>query len=235
VPDPRPDARRALTDCPLLKGLSPSLLDEISARMQIDIVERGALLMAEGDVADAFGVVVSGKIHVSHLKANGRRVTLETLGRADAFGSIAVLAGGRNPAHVEAATPATVTWIPREIFLEALDAEPSAGRLVIQTLSLNLLNLTDVVQKLALNIPARLARYLFERSLASGRPTAEGLEVALDMSKTELASALGTVPETLSRALGRLRDDGVLEVRSDTVIVFDVGALAKMGSGYEEG
>jgi CRP/FNR family transcriptional regulator len=55
------------------------------------------------------------------------------------------------------------------------------------------------------------------------------------MSKSELASSLGTVPETLSRALARLRDEGVLVVRGSEVVVLDVGALARLGAGYEEG
>jgi CRP/FNR family transcriptional regulator len=94
-------------------------------------------------------------------------------------------------------------------------------------------NLTQVVQTLALDVPGRLSRYLFQRSLAVGEATTEGLMVSLGMSKTDLAASLGTVPETLSRALGKLRDEGVLEVRGSEIIVYDVGALARLGSGWE--
>ncbi len=55
------------------------------------------------------------------------------------------------------------------------------------------------------------------------------------MKKGELAMSLGTVPETLSRAFARLKDDGILEVHGQMVTIFDMRALAALGSGYEEG
>ena len=55
------------------------------------------------------------------------------------------------------------------------------------------------------------------------------------MKKGELAMSLGTVPETLSRAFARLKDDGILEVHGQTVTIYDMRALAALGSGYEEG
>jgi CRP/FNR family transcriptional regulator len=135
---------------------------------------------------------------------------------------------------VDAATDATVAWLPREALFDLMAAEPAVARALIADLANRVVNLTSVVQTLALDVPGRLARFLFQRSLAAGEATPEGLRVPLGMSKAELASSLGTVPETLSRAFARLRDEGVLDVRGREVVVFDVGALARLGSGYEE-
>ena len=51
----------------------------------------------------------------------------------------------------------------------------------------------------------------------------------------ELASSLGTVPETLSRAFAKLAADGIMKVHGQMVTVLDMRALASLGSGYEEG
>jgi CRP/FNR family transcriptional regulator len=158
---------------------------------------------------------------------------LETVEAGAAVTPVAALAGSRYPAMVDAATPATIAWLPRAALFEVLDDEPAIARALIADLSERVVNLTNVVQTLALDVPARLARYLFQRSLAVGETTAEGLRVTLGMPKMELAASLGTVPETLSRALGKLRDEGVLTVRGAEVIVLDVGALARLGSGYD--
>ena len=69
------------------------------------------------------------------------------------------------------------------------------------------------------------------RALAVGHTTPEGLVVGLGMTKAELASSLGTVPETLSRAFARLRDTGLIEVRGRDVVVKDLKALVRLASG----
>jgi len=48
------------------------------------------------------------------------------------------------------------------------------------------------------------------------------------MKKGELASRLGTVSETLSRAFRKLKEDNILEVDGSRVIILDMPALAKL-------
>lgn len=232
--EPRNDVLAAFRACRLWQGASDDAVLKLARAATAQEVTRGSLLVTEGDPATRFGVVVAGRVRVFHSQADGRVITLETLESGQPFASVAALAGSRYPANVDAATAGTVAWVPREALFEVLAEEPSIARALITDLSERVMGLTNVVQTLALDVPGRLARFLFQRSLAVGEATPEGLRVPLGTTKAELASSLGTVPETLSRALGRLRDEGVLEVRGNDVVVYDVGALARLGSGYEE-
>jgi CRP/FNR family transcriptional regulator len=233
--DIRPDLWAALRSCRMWREASDRGVETLARAADARDFVRGEALAREGDTAERFGVIVSGKARVFHLGADGRQIIFEELGTADAPGAVAALAGGRYPANIESATDGTIAWLPREVLYALLAEEPAVARSLVAGLASKVVNFTSVVQTLALDVPSRLARYLFQRSLSSGETTAEGLRVDLGMPKNELAAALGTVPETISRAFARLREDGVLDVQGRTVIVYDVGALARMGSGYEEG
>ena len=230
----RPDVVAALRACRLWRTASDGAIETLARGAVVEEVPRGTALATEGSAADRFTVVVAGRIRVFHLNADGRTIVLETAGSGEAYGAVAALAGGRYPAHVDAATSARVAWIARDAVFDMLAAEPAVTRTLVADLAERVMGLTAVVQTLALDVPGRLARYLFQRSLAAGEATGEGLRVPLGVTKAELAASLGTVPETLSRAFARLRDDGVVLVRSRDVIVLDVGALARLSSGYEK-
>ncbi len=230
----RADIYAAMRDCRLWLDASDEGVARLAAAATARDVSRGTALAVEGEPATSFGVLVTGTARVYHLAADGRQMTLETVGAGQPIAAIAALAGGRYPAHIETTTPATVAWLPREALYDLLDSEPGVVRTLIGDLARRLVNFTTVVQSLTLDVPARLAGYLFQQALATGTPAASGLVIDLGMPKGELAIALGTVPETLSRAFARLREEGVLEVHGQRVTVLDVRALAATASGLDK-
>lgn len=233
MPGARQDVTAALRATRLWRAASDEAVAALAAHARVEDAPRGKLLASQGDAADRLGVVVTGTVKVYHLGADGRALSFEKVGSGEPFGAIAAIAGSRYPATVETTTDATIAWIPREALFDLIESDPALARTLVADLANRVVNLTAVATTLSLDVPSRLAGYLFQRSLEGGRTTPAGLVVELGMSKGELASALGTVPETLSRAFARLRDDGVLEVRARDVIVKDVGALARLGSGFE--
>jgi len=232
--DIRPDVWAAFRACRLWRAASDEGVASLAREAHIDDMPRGTTLAVEGDPARDFGIVVTGKARVFYLGADGKQITFETVEAGEPFATVAALAGGRYPAHVETATPATIACVRGEALFELLAAEPQVARGLVSDLANRVVSFTSVVQTLALDVPSRVARYVFQRALKTGRPSPRGLEVDLGMKKGELAMALGTVPETLSRAFAKLKDDGVLEVHGSTITVLDVRALAALGSGYDE-
>lgn len=231
---PRSPLWTALRACRLWRTASDEAIDALAEKASARTVSRGALLASEGDSSDTFMVVMSGKVQVVNQMADGRRLTLETFESGDPVAAVASLAGTRTPFNVEAATDATIATLPRAALFELLAHEPEVAAGLIADLAARVIHFTAVVQGLSMSVPARLARYLFQRSLSAGRPTQRGLEFDLGMAKSELATALGTVPETLSRAFAKLRDEEVADVHGQNVIVLDVRALASLGSGYDD-
>lgn len=231
----RPDVLAALRACRLWRTASDEAVAELARRASVRDVARGTSLAREGEPAEQFGVLVAGKARVFYLGADGRQITFETVGPGEPIAAAAAIAGSRYPANIEAATPATIACFPAAALFDLLGEEPQVARTLIVDLANRVVNFTSVVTTLALDVPGRVARYVFQRALQSGRPTPKGLEVKLGMKKGELAMSLGTVPETLSRAFARLKDDGILEVHGQTVTILDMRALAALGSGYEEG
>ncbi len=231
----RPDALAGLRACKLWRTASDGSVEMLARTARVEDLPRGARLITEGEPALALGVVIAGRARIHHLGADGRKIVFEVVEGGEALGAVAALASGRYPASADAATPLTVAWLDRGEVFRLLEREPSVARDLIADLASRLVAFTRVATALSMDVPERLARFLFQRSLQVGKATPAGLLVELGMSKAELAASLGTVPETLSRAFGKLKRDGVIEVRAKSVVVLDVGALARLGEGYREG
>ena len=97
---------------------------------------------------------------------------------------------------------------------------------MLASLSRWLKRMTDLVESLSLkDVETRLVFYLSDELKARGIPPKDGAELELAIGKNVLASRLGTVPETFSRALKKLQDDGLIDVRGKRIRIVSAGDL----------
>lgn len=78
-------------------------------------------------------------------------------------------------------------------------------------------------------VPGRLAKYLL---YLSGRT--DGGAVELDISKGDLASLLGTIPETLSRILAKMNRQGLIRSRGSQIGILDREGLERIAEGVKK-
>ena len=80
---------------------------------------------------------------------------------------------------------------------------------MLAVLSQRLRRFASQIENLSLKeVPERLAGYLVYLSHEHG----DSDEVELDISKGQLASLLGTIPETLSRIFAKMSEEGLIKV-----------------------
>ena len=180
----------------------------------------------EGDRADGFYVVASGKVKVFKLSGEGKEQVLHVLEAGQTFAEAVIFEGGGFPAHAETLADTELLFLPKRPFIDLLERHPNVAIRMLASLSRWLKRMTDLVESLSLkDVETRLVFYLSEELKAQGTPAKDGAEIELPIGKNVLASRLGTVPETFSRTLKELQDDGLIDVRGKRIRIVSAKSL----------
>ncbi len=184
-------------------------------------------LFSQGDHGTGFYVVISGSVKVFKESSEGKEVILHICGPRDQFGQVAVYAGWTFPASAQAMMDTEVLFFPREKFLDLVTEKPHLAMSMLSTLSLRIRQITTQLESIALKeVPGRLAAYiLYLRDEQKDAGT-----VTLNIPRTELASFLGTTPETLSRILAKLEVRGLIEVERRNIRIVDLEGIKILAS-----
>ncbi len=226
------DKKEILKKSPLFSGLTDQEIGQIEAIGITKKYVKGELIFSEGEKATGFFVNLSGQVKVYKLSADGREQILHIISPAEAFAEAALFTGSTYPAFAESLSQTQVFYFPKESFFGIIRKNPQLSLNIIGGLSLWLRRFVDLVEELSLkDVSARVATYLLDTSVRSGRELEEGIVFELDVSKMQLASRLGTISETLSRVLRRLREQDIIRVEGKKIIILKREALKEISSG----
>jgi CRP/FNR family transcriptional regulator len=133
-------------------------------------------------------------------------------------------AGGRFPAYASALERSALFILPRVALRAAFAGNPDLAIGMMAGLSQKLRGFVQLVEELSMkDVPARLAGALLAQAQKSGSE-----KFRLRRTKAELASELGTIPETLSRGLRKLQDAGLIAVRGPEVHLLKAAELRRL-------
>ncbi len=212
------DLKRA----PLFASLPPDELAELAALARPVRLPAHQVVFSQGDQADAFYLVAHGRVRVFKVLRDGRAVTLRHVGAGETFGEAALFAAAY-PAFAQTMDEAQLYRIRLEPFRRLLAQRPDLALNLLAAQAHLMVLLSQRVEELLLPVPARLARYLLDLSTQQGKA-----DLRLPVPKRELANRLGTVPETLSRALTQLARSRLVKRRGETIEILDPEGLDRL-------
>jgi CRP/FNR family transcriptional regulator len=206
----------------LFGGLSPEHLDEIVNIAVEKKFKRGEPIFFEGDPGTGFYMVATGKVKIFKTSFSGKEQILHIFGAGEPFGEVPVFHGQPFPANATALEKTTLIFFPRKRFVEIVYSMPALVMNMLAVLSMRLRRFATQIENLSLKeVPARLAGYLLYLSVEQGNTN----QVTLDISKGQLASLLGTIPETLSRIFAKMSDEGLIKVDGKQISLLDIEGL----------
>jgi CRP-like cAMP-binding protein len=214
-------------DIPLFEGL-PKGQHEALARIALNrSYKKGQVIFSEGDDGIGFYVIISGRIKIFKLSPDGKEQILHIFGPTETFGEVPVFTGHGYPAYAEAYTQSSLLFFPKNDFVELIKKDPSMALNMLAVLSARLRRFAALIEDLSLKeVPGRLAAYLLYLSNKSRNSD----NVDLDISKGQLASLLGTIPETLSRILGKMTRQELISSQGARIKILDRNGLSEIAT-----
>ncbi len=183
------------------------------------------LLFSHGDKADRFFVLVAGRVDLFALTETGDQSIIEMFEAVTSFAEAAIFSSGRFPLNCEVAAGSRLVHVGAVPFLRRLAADPRLGTLLLAGLARWQTRMVQEIFDLKSRSPAqRLAAFRAALARDAAGLAAGETQLRLPLAKSELASRIGIAPESLSRALARLKAVGV-ESRGREVVITDLDAL----------
>ena len=209
---------------PIFNRLPAAQQDQVASFARPVHLKRGELLHGAGMSVGQLFVVHTGQLKLVHVSESGRTQLVRVANPGDAVGEHAFLTGSRPDYQVEALTDAQLCTFSHADLAKLLASYPVIAQSMLRSLSERL---NDAERRLALSgveVSVRLAGYLLDL------PATDGNHVELPLSKKDIASYLGTTPESFSRALAKLHRDGLINVAGSTIELVDFDALDELSA-----
>ncbi len=228
------DAAHTLAGVELIKVLTPAERQDLERRCRWRSFEEDEQIIdRETASADVF-FVISGLARVVNYSPSGREVSFDDIGPGGVFGELAALDSRPRSASVVAKKPETLTAsIPAAAFREVLQKHPQCAMTLLCRLAEVVRESTDRIMDLSTlgahnRIFAELLRQARECDPKAFQSNANRAVIRPFPLHADIASRVSTARETVARVLSDLSKKGIVERERDTLVILDVGRLAKM-------
>ncbi len=185
---------------------------------------KGTIIYLAGDHVGHFLILERGQIKISQIAENGKEQLLKVMQPGEFDGEAALFNGEQRQVTATALVDTTVCQIDQDAFQRLLQQSPQLAVNLLTTMSHQIGELQEARTIAATtDVPGQLAKYLLETSAALHTSTFK-----LPLKKKDIATFLGTTPETVSRVLKQMVADTLIEMKAATITIKDADRLTTM-------
>jgi len=187
----------------------------------------GEVIFHEGDPCRGVFCMETGMVGVRKSDADGNSVLLYLVTPGDTLGYRALLAGEDYRASAEALEPTRICVIDSATVRSLLEHNPALGLRYLKRVATSLGDAEEkILHNATLSVRARFAHLLMVLLDKYGQKNVQGpTEFELPLSRHDLASMIGTTPESMSRTIKKMESDGVAKFAGRSVHIPELESL----------
>ena len=218
-----------LRDIPLFSELSIEQLRQISAFSKLKRFNKNERMFNENDVYQGFYILLKGTVKVFNISLQGKESVVHIVKPLNAFADIPLFEGGNYPVNAEALEESITLFIPKRKFLDLIHTEPEVSLKMLAGFAKRLRSLIVQLEDISsMEVQNRLAKYILKEIKISGTENLPEPFIRLTVPKSTIASYLGTITETLSRAFKKLQNEKIIRVVGKKIFIKDLKKLKSL-------
>lgn len=189
---------------PIFNHLGPHELSAIAKTAHMRTYNRGQFIHKSGDTSDHLYIIHKGEVKIFRLSDTGKEQLVRILRPGDFIGELNLFASTKHDSYAQAKQRSEICTISRSDVQHLLLQYPTISLHVLAEVTKRLSHSEKQTAAITTeSINDRIWQYLLDLSENAGSNTFE-----LPMSRKNLASYLGTTPETLSRRFTEFENNG---------------------------
>lgn len=191
------DPYQLIRNARFFSGLSETACKRLAELSRRRTLSRRDILFMEGSEGSAVYLLTSGSIQLVKTSADGKETVIKTIKEGELFAEVILFEKSRFPVTATACTEAEVIELPRSGFLKLLNEEDFRNDFMAMLMHKQRYLAERIQQLTSMDVEARFVEFLREHY-------GEKEKITPDLSKKDIASAIGATPETFSRLLQKL-------------------------------
>ena len=226
------EIRDGLADSDLFGSLFDEELDELIAYGALVEMPAGKLIFQRGDPGDSLMIVLSGRIKISNVSADGKEAVLNFIEPGHCFGEVAMLDGSERSADATCLETSQMFVLKKKDMLAFIETHPGITWRILGVLCAKLRRTTEMVEdSVLLTMAPRIARGLLRLVRDYGRKEGDSVLIGLRLSQRELGGYVGLARENINRQLSAWRNEDLVSVREGCIVIHRLGELERIAQG----
>jgi CRP-like cAMP-binding protein len=197
----------------LFSRLDHEAVEKMAEKTTMDTVDAHQKIYLPGDAADTIFILKKGRVKISRINSDGKRITLALLEPGELFGELALTGEDERSTMAEAVENSLICSATTEDFTNFLSEHPELNFEINRVIGERRRKIESKIENLIFKDASERLAYvlkdLFENHPSEG--STDNLSV-ISLSHDEIADLCGLTRPTATKLLNQFQDDGVIQL-----------------------